>query len=130
MRGLFVIPASSWRNSLHGPRQLGRRSDGGALRSVEPSTMSLLGLVRRLAEGERATFRVLMAGLDAPRLFCSDTDRDDDFDGAVIECGPNSRTRTALEQRRGRGGCLTNKCSQLSRPEPVMRITMDSPAQH
>ena len=45
--------------------------------------MSLLGIVRHLAEGERATFRVMMAGQDAPRLFCSDTDRDGDFDGAV-----------------------------------------------
>jgi len=54
-----------------------------ALRSVEPSTMSLLGLVRHLAEVERATFRVLLAGADAPRLFCSDADRDGDFDGAV-----------------------------------------------
>jgi Protein of unknown function (DUF664) len=54
-----------------------------ARRSVEPSTMSLLGLVRHLAEVERTTFRMLMAGQDAPRLFCSDTDRDGDFDGAV-----------------------------------------------
>jgi hypothetical protein len=54
-----------------------------ARRSVEPSTMSLLGLVRHLAEVERATFRVLMAGQDVPRLFCSETDRDGDFDGAV-----------------------------------------------
>src|SRR3979411_392788 len=54
-----------------------------ARRSVEPSTMSLLGIVRHLAEVERATFRVLMAGQDAPRLFCSGTDRDGDFDGAV-----------------------------------------------
>src|SRR5947207_6085303 len=54
-----------------------------ARRSVEPSTMSLLGLVRHLAETERATFRVLMAGQDAPRLFCSENDRDGDFDGAV-----------------------------------------------
>ncbi|MGW4644051.1 DinB family protein [Sphaerisporangium sp. NPDC004334] len=54
-----------------------------ARRSVEPSTMSLLGLVRHLAEVERATFRVLMAGHDVPRLYCSDTDRDGDFDGAV-----------------------------------------------
>lgn len=54
-----------------------------ARRSVEPSTMSLLGLVRHLAEVERATFRVLMAGQDVPRLFCSDTDRDGDFDGAA-----------------------------------------------
>jgi hypothetical protein len=56
-----------------------------ARRSVEPSTMSLLGLVRHLAEMERATFRVLMAGQDVPRLFTSETDRDGDFDGAVPE---------------------------------------------
>jgi hypothetical protein len=54
-----------------------------ARRSVEPSTMSLLGLVRHLAEGERQTFRVMMAGQDVSPLFCSDTDRDGDFDGAV-----------------------------------------------
>src|SRR4029077_3525862 len=54
-----------------------------ARRSVEPSTMSLLGLVRHLAEMERHAFRKVMAGQDAPRLFCSDTDRDGDFDGAV-----------------------------------------------
>jgi Protein of unknown function (DUF664) len=54
-----------------------------ARRSVDPSTMSLLGLVRHLAEMERATFRVMMAGQDVPRLFCSETDRDGDFDGAV-----------------------------------------------
>jgi hypothetical protein len=61
----------------------GLDAEAMARRSVEPSTMSLLGLVRHLAEAERATFRVLMAGQDVPRLFCSDTDRDGDFDGAV-----------------------------------------------
>jgi uncharacterized damage-inducible protein DinB len=63
----------------------GLDAEAMARRSVEPSTMSLLGLVRHLAEVERATFRVLMAGQDAPPLFCSDTDtdRDGDFDGAV-----------------------------------------------
>src|SRR5205823_14410096 len=61
----------------------GLDAEAMARRSVEPSTMSLLGIVRHLAEGERATFRVMMAGQDAPRLFCSDTDRDGDFDGAV-----------------------------------------------
>jgi Protein of unknown function (DUF664) len=54
-----------------------------AQRAVEPSTMSLLGLVRHLAEGERDTFRVMMAGHDVRPLFRSDTDRDADFDGAV-----------------------------------------------
>jgi hypothetical protein len=61
----------------------GLDAEAMARRSVEPSTMSLLGLVRHLAEVERATFRALMAGQDVPRLFCSGTDRDGDFDGAV-----------------------------------------------
>jgi hypothetical protein len=61
----------------------GLDAEAMARRSVEPSTMSLLGLVRHLAEMERATFRVMMAGQGVPRLFCSDTDRDGDFDGAV-----------------------------------------------
>ncbi len=61
----------------------GLDAEAMALRSVPPSTMSLLGLVRHLAEVERATFRVLMAGQDVPKLFCSPTDRDGDFDGAV-----------------------------------------------
>ena len=54
-----------------------------ARRAVEPSTMSLLGIVRHLAEGERGTFRRLLAGEDVPRLYCSESNRDGDFDGAV-----------------------------------------------
>ena len=54
-----------------------------ARRSVEPSTLSLLGLVRHMAEVERGWFRRRMAGQDAPRLFSTDADRDGDFDGAV-----------------------------------------------
>jgi hypothetical protein len=61
----------------------GLDAEAMARRAVEPSTMSLLGLVRHLAEMERATFRVMMAGQDVPRLYCSETDRDGDFDGAV-----------------------------------------------
>jgi hypothetical protein len=61
----------------------GLDAEAMARRSVPPSTMSLLGLVRHLAEGERATFRVMMAGQDAPRLYCSAADRDGDFNGAV-----------------------------------------------
>src|SRR5256886_13261285 len=61
----------------------GLDAEAMARRSVEPSTMSLLGLVRHLAEMERAAFRVMMAGQDVPRLYCSETNRDGDFDGAV-----------------------------------------------
>jgi hypothetical protein len=41
--------------------------------------------VRHLAEVERARFRVLLAGQDVPRLYCSSTDPDGDFDGAVAD---------------------------------------------
>jgi hypothetical protein len=58
----------------------GLDAEAMARRSVEPSTMSLLGLVRHLPEMECATFRVMMAGQDVPRLFGSG---DGDFDGAV-----------------------------------------------
>jgi Protein of unknown function (DUF664) len=58
----------------------GLDAEAMARRSVEPSTMSLLGLVRHLAEIERATFRVMMSGQDAPRLYGSG---DGDFDDAV-----------------------------------------------
>jgi uncharacterized damage-inducible protein DinB len=54
-----------------------------ARRSVEPSTMSLLGLVRHMAEVERGWFRRFMAGQDAPSHFNSAAERDADFDGAV-----------------------------------------------
>ena len=63
----------------------GLDAEAMARRAVEPSTMSLLGMVRHLAEMERRTFREMMAGQDAPRLYCSETDRDGDFDGAVAD---------------------------------------------
>lgn len=61
----------------------GLDAEAMARRSVEPSTMSLLGLVRHLAEMERTSFRIKMAGEDVPRLYCSENNRDGDFDGAV-----------------------------------------------
>lgn len=58
------------------PEQLARRS-------APPSTMSLLGLIRHMAEVERSWFRRRMAGQDVPKLYCSEADRDADWNGAV-----------------------------------------------
>jgi hypothetical protein len=55
-----------------------------ARRSVPPSTMSLLGLVRHLAEDERHMRRV-MAGEDAPKIYATEEDRDGDWNGAVAD---------------------------------------------
>jgi uncharacterized damage-inducible protein DinB len=56
-----------------------------ARRPVPPSTMSLLGLVRHLAEVERHWFRREMAGQDAPSLYRTDGDRDGDWNWAVAD---------------------------------------------
>ncbi|MCJ0875352.1 DinB family protein [Streptomyces sp. AP-93] len=62
-----------------------------AARSVEPSTLSLLGLVRHLADVERRWFRQVLAGLEAPALFSSPADPDGDFDGAASTPGAAER---------------------------------------
>jgi uncharacterized damage-inducible protein DinB len=55
-----------------------------AERSVPPSTLSLLGLVRHLAQVEHHWFyRVLQGHDDVPRLYHAASDRDHDFNGAV-----------------------------------------------
>jgi len=72
--------------------------DAGQLarRAVEPSTMSLLGLVRHLAEVERGWFRRRFAGFDVPKRYQTEADPDADFNGAVAD--------PALWRRRGRRG--------------------------
>ena len=54
-----------------------------ACRSVPPSNLSLLGLVRHLAETERSWFRRTMAGQDSPRLYRTPERPIADFDDAV-----------------------------------------------
>jgi uncharacterized damage-inducible protein DinB len=57
-----------------------------ARRSVPPSTMSLLGLIRHLAGVEHAWFRRFIEGQqDLPRLYKSLEDPDLDFNGAVAD---------------------------------------------
>lgn len=56
-----------------------------ARRAVEPSTMSLLGLVRHMAEVERKWFRQRFAGQDVPNRYQSEAEPDGDFEGAVAD---------------------------------------------
>ena len=56
-----------------------------ASRSVPPSTMSLLGLVRHMADVERQWFRRVMAQSDVPPLYWSDDVPDADWLGAVAD---------------------------------------------
>jgi len=54
-----------------------------ARQSVPPSTMSLLGLVRHMADVERNWFRRVMAQADVPPLYWSEDVPDADWLGAV-----------------------------------------------
>jgi uncharacterized damage-inducible protein DinB len=54
-----------------------------ARRSVEPSTLSLLGLVRHMAEVERTWFRIRFAERQEGKRYQSADDPDGDFNGAV-----------------------------------------------
>jgi uncharacterized damage-inducible protein DinB len=47
--------------------------------------MSLLGLVRHMAEVERAWFRRRFAGQDVPKRYQTEADPDADFNGAVAD---------------------------------------------
>jgi uncharacterized damage-inducible protein DinB len=56
-----------------------------ASRSVPPSTMSLLGLIRHMADVERYWFRRVMAHSDAPPTYWSEDTPDADWLGAVAD---------------------------------------------
>jgi uncharacterized damage-inducible protein DinB len=56
-----------------------------ACRSVPPSTMSLLGLIRHMADVERFWFRHVMAESDTPHLYWSDDVPDADWLGAAAD---------------------------------------------
>src|SRR5829696_8815923 len=107
------------------PEQLARRS-------VPPSTLSLLGLVRHLAEVERSWTRRVMLGEDASRLW-GEPGRDVDFEGAVGRSGCGGPCLHRLAGRDGRDGrarrrnrgsrddvgehdCQTNRTARGPRP--------------
>jgi Protein of unknown function (DUF664) len=60
----------------------GLDADAMARRSVEPSNLSLLGLVRHLAGTEQYRFRMVLAGQDVPRHYRTDADPNGDFTSA------------------------------------------------
>ena len=73
----------------------GRHSE----RAVEPSSLSLHGLVRHLAGVERWWFRIQFLGEDVPMLYYSDEDPDQDFDDLGGDIGEALDTWRAECQR-------------------------------
>jgi uncharacterized damage-inducible protein DinB len=66
-------------------------------RSVVPSSLSLLGLVRHMAEVERFWYQVILLGGEAIDLYCTEEDRDGDFNG-VDDADPDEALATWRRQ--------------------------------
>jgi hypothetical protein len=62
-------------------------------RSVPPSTMSLLGLVRHMADVERVWFRGTIDGQDAPWIY-----RTDDVEDADFKAGREVQSRHGFDE--------------------------------
>ena len=60
--------------------------------------MSLLGLVRHMAEVERTWFRRRFAGNDVPKRYQTEADPDGDFNGAVADPAVVEEARTAWRE--------------------------------
>jgi uncharacterized damage-inducible protein DinB len=71
-------------------------------RSVSPSSLSLLGLVRHMTEVERNWFRRVLGAEHATALYCSDENKDGDFDDveAADAAGDMARFRDELDRCR------------------------------
>jgi uncharacterized damage-inducible protein DinB len=63
----------------------GLDAEAMACRSVPPSNLSLLGLLRHLAGVEHSWFQIVLAGQNVPRLYRSEDSPNGDFDGAVAD---------------------------------------------
>ena len=77
-----------------------------ARRSVPPSALSLLGLVRHLAQVEHHWSVRVLQGVDTPQLYKQPDDRDADFDGAVADPAVVDEAWTTYDAGRRRRGRL------------------------
>ncbi len=69
-----------WQRQTLARKCEGLDADQLRTRSAAPSTLSLLGLVRHMADVERGWFRRTLAGEDLPEIYSSEDDVDGDFD--------------------------------------------------
>jgi len=90
-------------------------------RSVPPSSMSLLGLIRHMADVERGWFQRTLAGEDAPRIYYSDEDPDGDFDNVDdADVAEAFATWRAECERAGRSSPARPRSTS---PEPTGPVT-------
>ena len=77
---LMLTSFLDWQRDTFRLKCAGLSPEQLSIRSVEPSSMSLHGLIRHLAGTERWWFRMQFAGEDVDHLYYADDDPDMDFD--------------------------------------------------
>ena len=117
---ITLLAFLEWQRETLARKCGGLSADQMRIASVPPSNLTLLGLVRHMADVERGWFRRTLAGEDVAERYGSDDDPDGDFDNVATadvdealaswreECGlaDEIMSRRALEstghQRTGR----------------------------
>jgi uncharacterized damage-inducible protein DinB len=95
-----------------------------ATRSVPPSTMSLLGLIRHMAQVEHSWFQRAMQGnLDEPRPFWSPTNRDLEWDEAVGTPECLAEAFDAWEREIARADAFLDTLTEVDLDTPVVYNT-------
>jgi len=101
----------------------GLTDEQAARRSTPPSSLSLLGIVRHMAEVERSWFRRRFLGEDAPPIFYTETDRDRDIDppegATVAEAVTALEAEIAVARPIAAGASLDQHGAVLLEGEPV-----------
>jgi uncharacterized damage-inducible protein DinB len=72
-----------WQRATLAKKCAGLEADQLRRRSAEPSTLSLIGLVRHMADVEAGWFRKTLAGEDVVYHYSSDEDLDGEFDNVA-----------------------------------------------
>ncbi|WP_280716413.1 DinB family protein [Kitasatospora sp. MAP5-34] len=92
-------------------------------RAVAPSALSLLGLVRHMAEVEQAWFVSRLAGEDAAAIYWSEADEDADFNGVdtaeVAEAFSTWQAQIALARKAAEGLPLETVAKKPARGKEV-----------
>ncbi|AKU15797.1 DinB family protein [Luteipulveratus mongoliensis] len=89
-----------------------------ARRSVPPSTMSLLGLIRHLAQVEHDWFVINMGQQDVPRLYRTEEDHDLDFNGAVADPAVVEDAWTSWRREVANSEAFVNRAESLDLSVP------------
>ncbi|MBD0844473.1 DinB family protein [Streptomyces sp. TRM68416] len=83
--------------------------------SVEPSELTLMGLVRHMAEVERYWFHEILVGEDLGVLYSSEQDPDGDFHCSDTDTWEEARTTWRAEIDRARGNTAGRGLDDLSK---------------